>query len=163
MVTPRRVGALVGVLFAIGVASAGRLAAHPLHSSFAEITRERSGVVVIQVRLFADDFGALLDSLRALSGGQSLESVAWPYVQRQLVVTGPNGATIPIAWCGMRSEQNVTWVCVRSTQPLTGSFRVRNALMFDRFTDQISIIRWAGHKQTRTLVLSARVPEARLD
>ena len=165
MVSQRRVrgGALVGFLFAIGVVGAGRLEAHPLHSSYADITRDRAGTVAIQVRLFADDFGALIDSLRRSSGGQSPESVARQYVQHHLTIAGPKGTAIPIAWCGMRTEQNVVWVCVRSATPITGAFRVRNALMFDRFSDQISIIRWAGKKEARTLVLSARVPEARLD
>jgi hypothetical protein len=35
--------------------------------------------------------------------------------------------------------------------------------MFDRFTDQISIIRWTGRKETRTLILSARIPDALLE
>ena len=160
MVNLRRVGVVMGLLVAIGVACAGRLDAHPLHSSYAEITRERSGEVVIRVRLFADDFGALLDSLRVSLGRTSRDSVARQYVQRHLTIAGPEGTAIPIDWCGMRSEQNVVWVCVRSAQPITGPFRVRNALMFDRFSDQISIIRWSGKKETRTLVLSARVPEA---
>lgn len=163
MVTTRRVGAWVGFLFAVSVVRAGRLDAHPLHSSYAEITRDRTGAVVLQVRLFADDFGALIDSLRSSSGGQSQEVIARQYVQRQLVLMGPDRAMIPTAWCGMRSEQNVVWVCVRTAKPLTGAFRVRNALMFDRFTDQISIIRWAGRKETRTLVLSARIPDALLN
>ena len=160
MVSRRRVGPLMGLLIAIGLVCTGRLDAHPLHSSYAEITRERTGEVVIRVRLFADDFGALLDSLRASSGGQSLEAVARQYVQRHLTMANTDGISIPIAWCGMRSEQSVVWVCSRSAKPITGPFRVRNALMFDRFSDQISIIRWSGKKETRTLVLSARVPEA---
>ena len=163
MVTARRVGAMVAFLSAVGVVSAGHLSAHPLHSSYAEVTRERTGAVVMQVRLFADDFGALLDSLRASSGGSSLELVARQYVQRQLVMTAADGATIPTAWCGMRSEQNVVWVCVRTEKQIRGAFRLRNALMFDRFPDQISIIRWTGQKETRTLVLSARVPDALLN
>lgn len=163
MVSQRRLGVLMGFLVATGVVCAGRLDAHPLHSSYSEITRERGGEVVIRVRLFADDFGALLDALRASSGRTSLDSVARQYVQRQLTIAGPEGAAIPTDWCGMRSEQNVVWVCARSARPITGAFRVRNALMFDRFTDQISIIRWAGKKETRTLVLSARVPEALLE
>ena len=163
MVNLRRVGVLMGLLIATGVVSAGRLDAHPLHSSYAEITRERGGEIVIRVRLFADDFGALLDSIRASSGRTSLDSIARQYVQRHLTISGPEGTAIPIDWCGMRSEKNVDWVCARSARPITGAFRVRNALMFDRFRDQISIIRWTGKKETRTLVLSARVPSAVLE
>jgi hypothetical protein len=35
--------------------------------------------------------------------------------------------------------------------------------MFDRFADQISIVRWQRGSGTRTLVLSARAPVAQLD
>lgn len=162
MVSRTRVGALVALLGATGAVRARSVDAHPLHSSFAEVTRDRTGAIVIQVRLFADDFGALLDSLRASSGGQSQEFVARQYVQRQLVIAADQ-SPIATEWCGMRSEQNVTWVCVRTARPITGAFRIRNALMFDRFSDQISIIRWVGKRQTRTLVLSGRLPEARLE
>lgn len=163
MVTARRVGALVGFLGTIAASSAGRLYAHPLHSSYAEIARDRSGAVVMHVRLFADDFGALLDSLRSSSGAPSRDPVARQYVQRQLALTSGDGAVIPTTWCGMRSERNVVWVCVRTANPIVGAFRLRNALMFDRFTDQISIIRWTGRKETRTLILSARIPDALLE
>ncbi len=163
MVTRKRVATLATLVVALGTMRAGRLDAHPLHSSYAQITREQTGAVVIQVRLFTDDFGALLDSLRSASGAQSREDVARQYVRRQLVLTGADRAVIPIVWCGMRSDQNVVWICVRTTKPVNGAFRVRNALMFDQFADQISIIRWSGRKETRTLVLSARVPDALLN
>jgi hypothetical protein len=43
--------------------SAMLLEVHPLHTSFTELTRGSSGAVTISVRLFADDFGALLDAM----------------------------------------------------------------------------------------------------
>lgn len=138
--------------------------AHPLHSSFTEITRERSGTLAISIRLFADDFGATLDSLRLQSTGSSLESVAQQYFVRRVTVQAPDGKPLQLVWCGMRSDGGLTWLCARSAQPVSaGHLRVRNGLMFDRFPDQISIIRWNGRTGTRTLVLSARVPEGRLD
>jgi hypothetical protein len=64
----------------------------------------------------------------------------------------------------MESEGGLTWVCGRSAQPVPlGRYRVRNALMFDRFADQVNIIRWNRGSGTRTLVLSARAPEGHLD
>ena len=162
MVMPKRAAVLLGLLVAPGMVRTDRLEAHPLHSSYTEITRERTGSLMIQVRLFGDDFGALLESLEA-SSGATRELAARQYVQRQLIVTRSDGAVIPTAWCGMRSEQNVVWVCIRTVNPISGAFRIRNALMFDRFPDQISIIRFAGRKETRTLVLSARVPEVLLE
>ena len=138
--------------------------AHPLHSSFTEITRERSGAVTISVRLFADDFGATLDALRLKSTGSSLESVAQQYFAHAVTIVAADGKPLPLVWCGMRSESGLTWLCARTAQPVpAGRFRVRNALMFDRFPDQISIIRWDRGSGARTLVLSARAPEGQLD
>jgi hypothetical protein len=158
-----RAGAVAALVLSFGVLSGGRLHAHPLHSSYAELTREPTGAVVMHVRLFAEDFGALIDSLRASSRSKPLESVAREYVQSRLTIANQESNALPTEWCGMRSAQNVVWVCIRTAKPISGSFRVRNALMFDRFADQISIIRWTGRKETRTLVLSARVPEALLN
>ena len=139
------------------------LDAHPLHSSFAELQRERSGAISVSVRLFADDFGAQLDSLGRESPGLLRDSIASRYVLRSVAIASRNGIATPLAWCGMRTEQNLTWVCVRSTGAVAGAFRFRNALMFDRFRDQISIVRWTSTGGARTFVLTGRAPEAALD
>ena len=137
--------------------------AHPLHSSFTEISRERSGTIAMSIRLFADDFGVALDSLRASSGGTTGEAVAQAYFARSVFLLTADGKPVPLVWCGMRSEQNATRLCARTLKPVDGAFVVRNSLMFDRFSDQLSIISWIGRKGTRTVILSARVLEARLD
>jgi hypothetical protein len=143
--------------------------AHPLHSSFAEITRERSGTIAISIRLFADDFGVALDSLRAKARGAPSETVAQEYFARSVVLTTADGKPVQLEWCGMRSQDGLVWLCARTVAPVApGRLRVRNALMFDRFRDQISVVRWdrgSGTRgsETRTLVLSARAPEGQLD
>lgn len=143
--------------------------AHPLHSSFTEIARERGGTITMSIRLFADDFGATLDSLRARTRGAPGETVAREYFARSVVLTTADGKPVPLQWCGMRSQDGLTWLCARSVAPVPpGRLRVRNALMFDRFRDQISVVRWdrgSGTRgsETRTLVLSARAPEGQLN
>ena len=143
--------------------------AHPLHSSFTEITRERGGTIAISIRLFADDFGVALDSLRAKARGAPGETVAQEYFARSVVLSTADGKPIRLEWCGIRSQEGLTWLCARSVAPVSaGMLRLRNALMFDRFRDQISVIRWnrgSGTRgsETRTLVLSARAPEGKLD
>lgn len=147
-------------------ARAHSLDAHPLHTSFTEITRDRAGGrVSISVRLFADDFGALMDSLHAqpASRALTLEAVAQRYVAQSLWLSSA-GKRVRLDWCGMRTEGGLTWVCARSAESVrAGQLRLRNALMFDRFEDQISIVRWTIGSASRTLVLSARAPEALLD
>jgi hypothetical protein len=143
--------------------TAPSLNAHPLHVTYADVRREQGGFIAMSVRLFADDFGALVDSLSRTSPGQPKESIAQRYVQRSLTLSLGDGSTIATDWCGMRSDENLVWVCVKSASSVMGRFRLRNALMFDRFSDQVSIIRWTGQKKTRTLVLSSRAPEGTLD
>lgn len=137
--------------------------AHPLHSSFTEITRQRGGMISISIRLFADDFGVALDALRAAPGAPS-ETVAQQYFARSVVLTTADGKPVQLVWCGMRTVDGLVWLCARSAQPIPAGFvQVRNALMFDRFADQISVVRWQNTSQARTVVLSARSPVATLD
>lgn len=64
-------------------------------------------------------------------------------------------------WSGMRTGDNLIWLTARTIDPAPrGALRLRNALMFDRFADQISIVRWTGNSGVRTLVLSASAAEA---
>jgi hypothetical protein len=150
----------LGLAFAVGP-----MTAHPLHTSFTEITRERSGHVAISIRLFADDFGATLDSLGRLptARGLTADAVARAYFERSVAVT-QRGTPVALSWCGMKTVENLIWLCARSTTTVTdGALRIRNTLMFDRFVDQLSIIRWSGKSRGGTRVLSGRAPEAVLD
>jgi len=149
------------LLFALLAADGVR--SHPLHSSYTEIARDaHTGGLSLSVKLFADDFGVALDSL-SQSGGMSREAVAQTYFERSVTVTS-NGQVVRLGWCGMRTADGLTFLCARSIDPLPkGKLRIRNAIMFDRFGDQISIVRWTSSSRTRTLVLTIRAPEAILD
>ena len=140
-------------------------AAHPLHSSYTEIARdERSGTLTVSVRLFADDFGAMLDSLRGTSAFRTLtpEQVARAYFNRSFSLSTGTTA-VQLEWDGMTTVGGLTLIRVRSVGPVKDRLQIRNALMFDRFSDQVSIVRWTGTRGARTIVLSARAPEAVVD
>lgn len=141
--------------------------AHPLHTSFTEIVKDaRTGHIAVSVRLFSDDFQAALDSIAALSSsaGASREAIARRYFERSVSIQHRSGNQIGLSWCGMRTKDGLTWLCARSTAPVpNGRLLIRNALMFDRFTDHISIVRWTAASGTRTVVLSARAREAVVD
>ena len=87
-----------------------------MHSSFTEITRERGGTVTMSIRLLADDFGAALDLLRAKSSGATGEAVAQAYFARSVFLLTAEGKPVPLVWCGMRSEQNATRLCARTSE-----------------------------------------------
>lgn len=156
--------------FAVAVFSlivvAQPLTAHPLHTSFTEIARERTGHVAISIRLFADDFGATLDSLSKLPAarGSAPDAVARAYFERSVALVDRSGAQVPLTWCGMSSTEGLTFLCARSVEPVSEkSLRFRNKLMFDRFSDQLSIVRWTEKSKVTTRVLSSRAPEATFD
>lgn len=152
------------LLFALLAADGVR--SHPLHSSYTELARDaRTGGLSLSVKLFADDFGIALDSLGLLPSarGMTREAVAQAYFERSVTVTS-NGQVIRLAWCGVRTADGLTWLCARSLDPLPkGKLSIRNALMFDRFGDQISIVRWKGERGDRTVVLTVRSPTVALD
>ena len=137
--------------------------AHPLHSSYTEVVRDaHTGGLSLSVKLFANDFGVALDSL-SQSGGMSREAVAQTYFERSVTVTS-NGQVVRLAWCGLRTADGLTWLCARTIDPVSkGKLRIRNALMYDRFADQISILRWTSTSGVRTIVLTIRSPEAAVD
>jgi len=153
------------VTLLLGV-SASVVNAHPLHTSFTEIGRDaRTGSVTLSVRLFSDDFQTAMDSIAALasSRGVARDAVVQGYFERSVALETDKG-TIRLAWCGMKIVDGLTWLCAKSLDPVpVGRLRIRNTLMFDRFTDQISIVRWTAGSRTRTLVLSNRLHDAVLD
>lgn len=139
--------------------------AHPLHSSYTEIARdERSGTLTVSIRLFADDFGAMLDSLGRTPAFHTLtpDQVARAYFNRSFSLSSGSNP-VQLEWDGMRTLDGLTWIRARSLVPVKDRLRIRNALMFDRFSDQVSIVRWTGARGARTIVLSARAPEVAVD
>jgi hypothetical protein len=150
------------VLLAAGPAPV-LLSAHPLHTSFTDVTRDRTGAITLSVRLFADDFGAVVDSLRSLPAyrGESSDAIVRRYFEQSVTLRSKTGAPLRLVWSGMRTGDNLIWLSARTIDPAPrGVLRLRNALMFDRFADQISIVRWTGSSGVRTLVLSASAAEA---
>jgi hypothetical protein len=118
--------ALFGVLAA--------LAAHPLHTTLTQIElRGADGSVQLTVRAFNDD-------LRAALGGDASDSAASHYLRSTVALVDRTGRAIPLAWCGLRRSAGVVWLCLRGTAPAAGGLRVRVAVLFDLYADQINII-----------------------
>jgi hypothetical protein len=148
------------IVVVLAMVTTPRAEAHPLHTSYMEITRDRSsGTVSISVRLFADDFGSAMKEL----GGAGNETIARAYFERSVSLTTRDGNPVALEWCGMRTADGLTWLCARSRGRVPeGRLRVRNTLMFGRFSDQVSIVRLATAGGSRTIVLTSRAPEGQL-
>jgi hypothetical protein len=120
-----------------GVALVVALAAHPLHTTLTQIElRGADGSVQLTVRAFSDD-------LRAALGGDLSDSAASRYVRSTVTLADGTGRAVALAWCGLRRSDGVVWLCLHGTAPAAPAapgLRVRVAVLFDVYADQINIV-----------------------
>jgi len=113
----------------------GALALHPLHTTLTQLAyRDSDHMVEATVRVFADDFRA---ALRA----DVSDSAAVAYLRSTFTLADHAGRPLAIAWCGLRRTGDLLWLCLQApaAQGLSG-LRVRVALLFERYADQINIV-----------------------
>jgi hypothetical protein len=121
----------------------GALALHPLHTTLTQLAyRDGDHMVEATVRVFADDFRA---ALRA----DVSDSAAVSYLRSTFTLADRAGRPLAIAWCGLRRTGDLLWLCLQApaAQGLSG-LRVRVALLFERYSDQINIVQasYAGRR-----------------
>jgi hypothetical protein len=121
----------------------GALALHPLHTTLTQLAyRDSDHMVEATVRVFADDFRA---ALRA----DVSDSAAVAYLRSTFTLADHAGRPLAIAWCGLRRTGDLLWLCLQApaAQGLSG-LRVRVALLFERYSDQINIVQasYAGRR-----------------
>ena len=126
------------------------LTLHPLHTTLTQLAyRDADRAVEATVRVFADDF-------RAALGRDVTDSAAAAYVRSTFTLADPAGRPLAIAWCGLRRTGDLLWLCLRapSSEGLSG-LRVRVALLFERYADQINIVQ-ASYAGRRAALLFTR-------
>lgn len=121
------------------------LTLHPLHTTLTQLAyRDADRTVEATVRVFADDFRAALGRGRDVT-----DSAAAAYLRSTFTLADPAGRPLAITWCGLRRTSDLLWLCLRApvAQGLSG-LRVRVALLFDRYADQINIVQasYAGRR-----------------
>ena len=151
---------LAALQLAIGTRDLG---AHPLHTSYTEVARDRSGRLTISIKVFSDDFHSALDEFvrkerTVPNGGDTIQR----YVQSAFLIRTQDGSPVALSWCGARSEGAQLTFCATTSGAVRGVVRVSNSLLLERFTDQINIVKWTTSSGTRTVVLTQRRKEADL-
>jgi hypothetical protein len=133
--------------------------AHPLHTTLTQLSYDASTRVLnVSVRVFADDFSA------AVMPGSRADTVVIPpdsamlrYVSGRFALQRPGGGPIPLRWCGMRRDGEALFLCLRATaQPSPAGARMRNALLSERFADQVNIVQVSYGGARRTLLFTPR-------
>ena len=164
-VARRAIGTAAGVILL--VATAGPLrAAHPLHTSLAELVYSPSTRMVrVSLRLFADDFSSAVTRGTAAAPGARVvvppDTAAFRYVTRRFTLFDRAGRVVPLRWCGMRRVGEQLFVCLRgaiSTPPAGG--RIRNTLLSEIFTDQVNIVQASYGGRRRTLLFTSAAAKA---
>lgn len=65
------------------------------------------------------------------------------------------GRPLAPAWCGARRAAEALLVCLRVPASGKGGLRVRNALLVERFSDQVNIVRSTVAGAVRTVLFTA--------
>ena len=123
-----------------------RLLLHPMHASVTELVHDpASKSVAITLRIFADDF--------SLVGG--IDSLALPYLRANLTLADVNGRPIPLRWEGGSRSGDVVWLRLRADVPAgLGGLQVRNAILCDRFEDEVNVVRASYGGRTASLLFT---------
>jgi hypothetical protein len=136
----------VGAVIALGLPVL--LAAHPMHTSVTEVTQDASTrSVVVTLRVFADDFGTVAPD-RVGPGAEA-------YVRAHFELTGPKGAPVALRWEGATLSGDV--VQIRLSADVRGGLsgtRVRTTLLWERFSDQVNIVRATYGGRTTSLLFT---------
>ncbi len=123
-------------------------AVHPMHTAVAELVHEAATrTVLVTVRVFADDFGAVV--------GSTDPAAAEAYVRPRVTLADPAGRPIPLRWEGETRSGDVVQIRLRGDvlAGLAGA-RVRMALLCERFEDQVNIVRATYAGRTASLLFT---------
>lgn len=119
---------------------------HPLHSSSATLTDRGGGSVALSVRIFSDDLAAVAP------GG---DSAAAAYVLHHVRLSGRNGQPIVLKVETITHDGELTQVSARgmANDGLAGA-RVQQAVLWDRYHDQVNLVRTTIGSRTTTLIFA---------
>lgn len=141
--------------------SATVASAHPIHTTYATVTRG-ARADTLWLRAFADDFSAAVAQFNGRPAPAD-SSVAPADVARYLAarveITTATGARVAAAPCGVRRAGHLTWTCL--TWSRTTGLHLVNRLLADVHADQVNVVQVVGGGTLLFTGTSARA--ARLD
>jgi hypothetical protein len=141
------VGMFSAALFSL---CAGRLDAHPLHTTLTEVTVIPSRTIRATVRVFADDLAAGMGKTKSVA----VDGDVATYVTKGLALYDAD-RPLALRACGVKRQADLLWICLE-TQLAGGVEKVslRNSLLGETFKDQINIVQVASGAAKRSLVFT---------
>jgi hypothetical protein len=128
--------------------------AHPMHTTLTELRYDvQTTVAELSIRVFADDVAAATGA----------DGSAARYVASRVGVVGRDGKPAALEPCGERRSGDLAWYCLRTRMPggLSGA-RLTNALLLERFSDQVNIVQVTNGARRTTLLFLKNAAERTL-
>jgi len=151
---------IVAVLLA-GQGPARVPAAHPLHTSLAEIEYQADRrVLEVSVRLFADDLCAAIGGLCEGPAGMSRDSTLSSYARGSFAVEDDRGVPLRLRWLGAERSGGMVVVRLESDIP-RGDYRgvrVLHAMLWERFSDEVNLVQVRHDRRVETLLFTRGNP-----
>ncbi len=124
--------------------------AHPLHTSLAEISFDAAhGLVLVSLRVFADDFTAASRAMSSPAG----QSPLFTYALSTFIVRDNAGHPVALVSCGGKRVGDLMWLCFRGRFPsYPHGASVTSRILFDKYKDQINVVQ-AGYLGRKTSLL----------
>ena len=148
---------VIAALSAMLLFSWSSAAAHPIHTSLAEVVHEpATRTVRVSLRVFVDDFttaslahGRRVASRRPAGAPAATQSTYVTYALAAFRIADASGRRLPLASCGGTRRGELMWLCLRGPAPrgLAG-LSITSHVMFDLYRDQINIVQanYGGRK-----------------
>lgn len=147
--------ALIACALAAGsIAScAERAAAHPLHTTLADVQLDRrTGEVRVMVRVFADDLDAAVVRSGALA--PVTDAGRGAYVSARLALSIEQSHSVSLQPCGVNRQANLLWICLRGRAGTAGTLSASDALLVDVYADQVNLVQATDGRVKRTVLFT---------
>jgi hypothetical protein len=138
-------------------------AAHPLHTSFAEVTFDtRAKTVDVSLRVFVDDYTSAAQSW-ARGNPARLSAPLVAYAVASLALRESNGRAVALVTCGEKRVGDLMWLCLRGqiTRAPSGA-TVISRILFERFDDQVNIVQASHDGRKANLLFTSDDREKRI-
>lgn len=124
-----------------------------MHTAVTEISHFAGGTTAdINIRVFADDFGA---AVTGEPGMPAADSAMSRYSRGHFAVVDHRGRPVPLRWSGARRDGDVVRLHLTIPAAACGpGSRITSALLFERFPDQINIVRVTCGRPAVTLLFT---------
>ena len=152
---------LVVAVLLVGQGPARVPAAHPLHTSLAEIEYHADrGVLEVSVRLFADDLCAAIGGSCEGPEGVPRDSMLSSYARGSFAVEDGQGVPLRLRWLGAERTGGMVILQLESDIPRGGyrGVRVLHAMLWERFSDEVNLVQVRHDRRVDTLLFTRGDP-----